>query len=201
MKTRIGQSIAAALLAVAFSGSAAAIELSRAETSATRVNPPEPVRPYLELAFTAEISRLVETGGDLVVGWGEVGGIQPTPFRLLVPGRCFLRGDGSLLVRNHRACGVTAELIAPSGDVIGLPVYAFSAVLTEARGYGRLAMSAAIGVETGDGDLTSVLLSKFGGAEQSVVIGEDSDSLVPNDISVLGFNPQPEPPPLDFITP
>ena len=62
------------------------------------------------------------------------------------------------------------------------------------------AVSAAVGFDGPAGDLSSVVLSKFGGAEQSVAIGEDSDSLLPNDLTVLGFNPQPEPPPLDFLT-
>lgn len=198
MKISLQKSLGTALLALAISGPAAAIELTRAETSAARVNPPEPVRPYLELAFNAEINRLAETGGELVVSWEDAGGIDPTPFLLRIPAECFVRGGGSLLVRNHRACGVTAELTGPSGQVAMLPVFALSAVLTEVRGFGRLAVSAAIGVELRDGDLTSVLLGSIGGARQTVIIGDDSGSLVPNDLTVLGFNPQPEPPPLDF---
>ncbi len=198
MNISFKKALGAALLALATSSPAGAIELMRAETSAARVNPPEPVRPYLELAFNAEIDRLVETGGDLVVSWEEVGGIDPTPFLLRVPADCFVRGGGSLLVQNHRTCGVTAELTGRSGQVAVLPVFAFSAVLTEVRGYGRLAISAAIGIESRIGDLTGVLLTTIGGAEQTVIIGEDSGSLVPNELTVLGFNPQPEPPPLDF---
>jgi hypothetical protein len=190
----------AAVAALALTGPALALELNRAETSATRIVPPDPIRPYLEVSFQAELLRLTETAGEVVVGWGEVGGVQPTPFRLVIPADCFARSAGSLQVRNHRACGVSAELTAPNGEVNVLPVFAFSAVLTEVRGYGRLAVSAAVGVESRAGDLSSVLLSTFGGAEQSVVIGEDSASLLPNDLTVLGFNPQPEPPPLDFLT-
>lgn len=189
-----------AVVALVLSGPAMALELTRAETSATRIVPPDPIRPYLEVSFQGELLRVTEVAGEVVVGWGEVGGVQPTPFRLVIPSDCFGRSAGSLQVRNHRACGVAAELTAPNGDVTVLPVYAFSAVLTNVRGYGRLAISAAVGVESSAGDLSSVLLSRFGGAEQSVAIGEDSDSLLPNDLTVLGFNPQPEPPPLDFLT-
>ena len=196
----IHQKTLAAALALALSGPAMALELTRTETSATRIVPPDPVRPYLEMSFQAELLRLTDVAGDVVVGWGEVGGIQPTPFRLVIPADCFGRSAGSLQVRNHRACGVAAELTAPNGDVTALPIYAFSAVLTDARGYGRLAISAAMGFESPAGDLSSVVLSKFGGAEQSVAIGEDSASLLPNDLTLLGFNPQPEPPPLDFLT-
>lgn len=190
----------AAVLALALSGPAVALELTRAETSATRMVPPDPIRPYLEVSFQAELLRLTEAGGEVVIGWGEVGGIDPTPFRVVIPADCFGRSAGSLQVRNHRACGVAAELTAPNGEVTALPIFAFSAVLTNVRGYGRLALSAAVGVETPGGDLSSLLLSRFGGAEQSVVIGEESASLLPNDLTVLGFNPQPEPPPLDFLT-
>ena len=190
--------IYSALVALLWNNIAGAFELTNAKTSAAWAVPPEPIKPYIDLTFSAELVRLSSADGDLVVTWEDAGGVEPQPFKIVIPAECFVREAGSLQVRNFRACGVEALLTSVRGDIISLPVYAFSTVMTQRRDYGRLSMSAAIGVDDRTGDLTSVILAVIGGAEQEVAIGSESASLLPNDISVLGFNPQPEPPPLEF---
>lgn len=198
MITRKRPSLLFAAAALLCAPLAQAFELNRAETSAEWFVPTEPIRPYLELSFSAELGAVESTDGDLSVGWGEVGGIDPTPFRLVVPAECMVRDSGSMLVRAFRACGVSAQLTTPEGRILDLPIYAFSAVMTERRGFARLSLSAAVGVDSEAGDVTSDLLGTIGGATQSVSIGDASGSLLPNDIGIRGFNPQPEPPALVF---
>jgi hypothetical protein len=187
---------ASALASIILAFPVQAFELTRTSTQARWVNAAE-VAPYVDLAFSAEITRVTTAEGDLIASWtgNDVMGIQPTPFQLFIPADCFRSSAGSLQVRNHRACGVKAIVEVDSLGQLELPIYALSATLTEWAGYARLTITAAIGTGSVVGDLTNTLLGSLGGASQQVQIGSESGSLYPNAIEVLGFNPQPEPPP------
>lgn len=175
-----------------------AFELTSAETSASWVAPEEPVAPYLNLNFNAELGSLASIESDVVISWEEVGGIEPTPFQVIIPAGCFVSDGRSLSVRNHRRCGVMALLTDQSGVEYSLPISTFSAALTPIREYGRLSFSASLYPTTTEGDVTAVLLGIIGGAQQTVMIAGESSSLLPNDLSIRGFNPQPEPPAVGF---
>ena len=187
-----------ALLCISLLGaSAEALELQQTSTQARYVAAAE-VQPYVDLNFGAEIRRVTTSEGDLVASWtgSAVMGVQPTPFQLFIPADCLRLVAGSLQVRNYRACGVKATVSVDRIGPVELRIHAFTATLTQTRGgFARLSINAAIGGTTAVGDLSSSILGSLGGASQTVRIGSASASLLPNSIEVLGFNPQPEPPP------
>jgi hypothetical protein len=176
-----------------------ALELSQATTRADYVHPPDPGTPaYVDLNFSAEIGGVKAVDGDVVTTWEIVGGIEPTPFKVIIPGGCFQQAGRWLQVRDHRNCGVKAVLERVDVGEVSMPMHTFNAVVIERSGYGRLSISAAIDTATDIGDFASLVLGTVGGGKQIVQIGSETASLLPNAVEVVGFNPQPEPPASPF---
>lgn len=188
-----------AFLAIFFWASVVnAIELTSAKTSASWIVPQAAVTPYFNLSFDAELNSLTSMEGDFVISWEEVGGIEPTPFKLLIPAGCFVADGRAYKVRSHRSCGVALLLTDPSGLEYSLPVSTFSATFVPIREYGRLSIQIAFYPTVDEGDVAASLLGILGGAKQTVAIEGEQSSLLPNDLSIRGFNPQPEPPAIVF---
>lgn len=179
----------------------AELELLTAKTSAVLTERPSDVPTYVDVSFNAELTRLEPTAGGVVITWNDAGGIQPTPFideasgidptpfQVFIPESCFRSIAGSMQVVNYRSCGVKAKVTTDSGFAFELPFYALTAVMTERRGYVRLSISASIGTEVPEGDVSNIVLGKIGGSKQSVVLGRDEASLIINSVDAVGFNP------------
>lgn len=63
---------------------------------------------FVQLRFSAE---LVNEGGpnfteDVFVGWQEVGGVEPVPFRVLIPAGCFKPTRRGFRLDDFATCGV-----------------------------------------------------------------------------------------------
>ncbi len=172
-----------------------ALELGQTSTRAAYVVPDEDSgASYIDFSANAELSGIETVADDIITTWEIAGGIEPTPFRLVIPAECFQLEDASLQVRYFRSCGVKAVLESAEFGEVGLPIQAFTAVVTERRGSARLSITAAIDGNTEAGDLTAVILGTIGGGKQTVSIGRASAARLPSGIEVFGFDPQPEPP-------
>ena len=186
----------AAILVALVSIPSRALQLMAAETAANIAVPPAPVQPFLALRFSGELVGHADGRGDLIVTWEDAGGIEPTPFRILIPAGCFQPGEGSLMVPAFRTCGVSAVYRSLQGTEEQLRLRAFNASIVRRRGYARLEISAAI-VSRGIG--TDILGALGGAAMQVAVDGQQSNVVLPTGIEVVGFNPQPEPPPASAL--
>ena len=71
----------------------------------------------IRLGFSAALlfDGLPDLSDDVAIGWQEVGGVDPIPFRILIPAGCFveLRRDRGFAVRDFRSCGV--EMLTSRG--------------------------------------------------------------------------------------
>ena len=125
---------------------------------------------------------------DLVATWQRAGGIDPTPFRVLIPAGCFVTERERLHVRGT-SCGVQVSL---EGRLLEVETFAAVAVPPEPVMPGdplRLRIRLAI---VGDASRASELLSTLGGAEVSLTIGRESADALPKRINaVSGINPTP----------
>lgn len=183
-----------ALGLMAFAGHSLALELGQTSTRAVYLAPGGKGSPYIDVAASAELRGIRTLAGDVVTTWEIFGGIEPTPFRIVIPEECFESEEASLQVRFYRGCGVRAVLESPEVGEIEISIQAFTAVLTKRSDYGRLAITAAIDTRTEVGDVAAVVLGTIGGGRQTVSIGRSSAARLPSGIEVFGFDPQPEPP-------
>lgn len=125
---------------------------------------------------------------DLVVGWQEVGGVQPEPFRVGVPAGCFVQRDNGYVVKNYAACGVEI-LLNDSGEEMSLPIDAFDAKVI-VRDDGTAIFK--IGAEFRSPAGAAPVLERVGGSELSVVIGREMQtSPALRAATVSGIEPQP----------
>src|SRR5690606_35852657 len=61
----------------------------------------------VEVQFAAAFTGgLPDLRDDVEIGWGRVGGIDPEPFRVLIPAGCFSETRRGFRVRDFAACGV-----------------------------------------------------------------------------------------------
>jgi hypothetical protein len=129
--------VAAGALAAAGSGPSAStatgsgFQISRAKTDA-RIQASASGADLVQLALLAE---LVTRGGldvtdDMVVTWQEVGGVEPEPFRVLIPAGCFMnrRGHG-FFVEDFRTCGVELSISSAPRGLLLLEIVDFRARL------------------------------------------------------------------------
>ena len=81
--------------------------------------------PLFDLCRIRPTFRARLTGGtiafdeDVLIGWEEVGGIEPVPFKILIPAGCFISSRGGVVVDDFLACSVriTAELARGPTDL------------------------------------------------------------------------------------
>ena len=97
-------------------------------------------RTVVEAVTSAAGARAVElqfaagfTGGlpdlldDVEIGWGQVGGVEPVPFRVLIPAGCFSNTRRGFRVRDFATCGVQLWLDDASRGLVPLPILQFDA--------------------------------------------------------------------------
>ena len=82
------------------------VEISRSRTEAVVVTSAAGARA-IKLEFTAElINGIPDLMDDVEVGWQQVGGVDPQPFRVLMPAGCFVTGRRGSQVEDFDVCGV-----------------------------------------------------------------------------------------------
>ena len=205
MLTRI-VSVCAGLVAAAILGvPLSAFEVVRAKTEA-RGDTSASGADTLQLTFAAE---LVDAGSDgpavsddVVVGWQEVGGVEPVPFRILIPAGCFVdrRGLG-FYVDDFSTCGVQMSADSGARVLVLLEIVDFQARFVRGRdGTSRLDIVTSFippdPIVPPDPiippDPVRAFLGVLGGAAVEVAIGSESSAVAPLRIeTVAGIEPQP----------
>ncbi len=125
---------------------------------------------------------------DIVSTWQQAGGIQPTPFRILIPAGCFVAQRDRLRV-NGTFCGVQVSLDGEIVEVDGFFARAYPPEPVNPGDPLRLGIRFSLEV---DEARSSNLLSTLGGAEVSIAIGRESALALPKSIdAVSGVQPTP----------
>jgi hypothetical protein len=188
LKKRI-VSAAGLIMAVSFATSASGFDLYRAKTEAA-IRTSAAGDHTILLNFAAElingIPDLVKQ--DLEVGWGEVGGIDPQPFRILIPAGCFVSGSRGYRVRDFSACDVQV-LFLPGVPPDSLSIIDFDArVVARDDGSYRFDMVA----QFYPPDPIYPVLGAVGGAAVRIGIGSESSMVFPvSTETVSGISPEP----------
>ncbi len=125
---------------------------------------------------------------DIIATWQRAGGIQPTPFRVLIPAGCFVEQRGRLRV-NGTSCGVQVSL---DGRMLEADGFVARAVPPEPINPGEpLRLRIRLSVDV-DEARAGNLLSTLGGAEVSLAVGRESGIALPKSIdAVSGIDPTP----------
>lgn len=88
-------------------------EIARTRTEAAGTTSAAGARE-VQLRWAAElVNGMPDLSDDVEVGWQQVGGVEPTPFRVLIPAGCFVSNRRGARVEDFTACGV--ELSVESG--------------------------------------------------------------------------------------
>ncbi len=190
-RKRLSIASAAAMTAALLVTQAWGLEVVRTKTEAELVFPPEPVAPAIQLDFRAELADAGSedpTMSDVIVSWKRVGGIEPTPFNVLVPMECFVSNE-VYRVDDFRACGVELTFDPDGRGAIALSVMEFNAKLVPQRdGTARFKVETRF---TTDGH-GSAILSTLGGAAVEIAIGSAAPLSLPLGIeAVSGIQPTP----------
>jgi hypothetical protein len=195
--------VAAGLVLGALAAPASGFEIPRTKTEAV-IQTSTSGDEIVQLTFVAE---LVNEGGpdvsdDVVVTWQEVGGIEPTPFRILIPAGCFRdrRGRG-FYVDDFRACGVELSVASSARGLALLEIVDFQARLLH-RDDGASRFDIVTSVIPPDPVVPPdpivppspgrAFLGIVGGAAVEIAIGSESSAAAPLRIeTVSGVEPQP----------
>ncbi len=125
---------------------------------------------------------------DVVATWQRAGGIDPTPFRIVIPAGCFVVERDRLRVRGT-SCGVQVYL---ESELLEVETFAAVAFLPEPEGPAdTLQFRVRLNIVIDPAGSGSVL-STLGGAEVSLTIGREGGVAVPTSIdSFSGVQPTP----------
>jgi hypothetical protein len=110
---------AAGIMRAAPAAPATTFEIAGAKTEAA-IAATAAGTPVIQLKFAAALAfdGAPDLSDDVFVGWQEVGGVDPQPFRILIPAGCFVdRGDRGFQLRDFQACGV--QIVADAGGRLG----------------------------------------------------------------------------------
>jgi hypothetical protein len=108
------------------------VEISRSKTEAVVVTSAAGARA-IELEFTAElINGIPDLMDDVEVGWRQVGGVEPQPFRVLMPAGCFVTSRRGSQVEDFDVCGVQIAVNSSQRGRILMTIVDF-----EAKGVAR----------------------------------------------------------------
>ena len=148
------------------------------------VSDASPAGVHVEFESEMISDRIPEVvGTDVIVTWEIAGGVEPTPFRILIPAGCFV-GDRSFFVDDFRACGVTATLHRGFGLETPLQLSEFEASLTPRRdGTHRLDVQA--GGNPPDNNAPAIL-GTLGGGTVEITIGHAVKTVLLNVEAVSG---------------
>ena len=125
---------------------------------------------------------------NIVATWQRAGGVQPTPFRILIPAGCFVSQRDRLHV-DGTSCGVQISLDGEMLEVDGFFARAYPPEPVNPGDPLRLGIRLSL---EADAARSGSLLSTLGGAEVSIVIGRESAVATPKNIdAVSGIDPTP----------
>lgn len=194
---------AAVVTAVVVGAPASAFEIARAKTQA-RVDTSASGAEIVRLTFVAELvnERSPAVPDDVVVGWQEVGGIEPTPFRILIPAGCFMdrRGRG-FYVSDFSFCGVQMSVGSSARGFALLEIVDFQArIVRDSDGTSRFDIVTRFvppdPIIPPDPivppDPVRAFLGIVGGAAVEIAIGSESSAVAPlRTETVSGVEPEP----------
>jgi hypothetical protein len=128
MKTRVVLWSVGVVVASGLVTSASGFEIARTKTAAAVQTSPSGTRA-IQLSFSAD---LVNEGGpnfseDVFVGWQEAGGIDPVPFRVLIPEGCFIPTRRGFRMEDFKECGVQLTSGSSARGVTQLEIVDFDA--------------------------------------------------------------------------
>ena len=203
----VGLAAAAALaapapLAVSSTETASRFAISRARTGAT-VQTSASGAEMIQLTFVAELTSDSgpDVSDDVVVTWQEVGGVEPEPFRVLIPAGCFrdLRGRG-FYVDDFRSCGVQLSVASSARGFAVLEIVDFRARLLHLDGTSWFDIVTSVippdPVVPPDPIVPPTAAGAFlglvGGAAVEIAIGSESSAAPPlRIVTVSGIDPTP----------
>jgi len=176
MKTRTICPAAGFLVAIALAAPAQAFDVARAETEAEILVSAETRNLFIQFAVQADLAAVTpepifpEQIGevDVLVGWEEVGGIDPTPFEVLIPAGCFVLSRGYEV--QNPACGVQMTFYPDGRTPVSLSVAEFEAriiVTGERAETARFTMEALVT----DDVLLPAVMGTLGGAPLEIAVG------------------------------
>lgn len=165
------------------------LDLLRTKTEARNMDPAS-ANPPIQLNLQADLSDGVPdlAAVEVVASWEQVGGIQPTPFKVVIPQGCFVSNRGFFHVAQFRRCGVSMEFNRSPMSIIDFG----ARMVTGADGRSRLEVRALFMVAGGTppDDTAPAILSTLGGAAVAIAIGRESAHTVPLEIeSLSGITP------------
>jgi len=176
-------------LAAALTPSASAFDATRTRTAAVIAKSPTGA-PAIELNFAAELRNVVPdvSQSGIVLGWAAVGGIEPTPFRVLIPAGCFV-GKRNLYVDEFRGCGVQIVFGANTRLPRFLSISDFAArLLPLTDGTYRFDVLARVT----DTELVPAVLEALGGSTVVIAIGRETSISRPTRAETIsGVEPEP----------
>jgi len=174
--------LAAFVLVTAASG----LEIRRSRTEASIVQRPTGAQ-FIRVNFTAELTNNAipnVTREKVEAGWQQVGGIEPQPFRILIPAACFVANRG-FHVENFRCCGV--QIVFGRSGALFITDFEARLVARD-DGTHRFDVEASVVPP----DPIHAVLGAVGGAAVHIAIGtEVARSLPVSAATVSGADPQP----------
>lgn len=167
----------------------ARFEVTRSRTTARLLTSASGAR-LIHVAFTAELTALPDLrAADVDVGWQEVGGVEPEPFRVLIPAGCFV-GARALRVEDFRSCGVVVTVGQDDGRATVLALADFAATIrSRDDGTHRFDVDARVFPP----DPIHALLGIVGGAAVRIAVGSETSAVaLPDGVAtVSGIDPEP----------
>jgi hypothetical protein len=144
----------------------------------------------LNFAAALDFDGAPDLSDDVFVGWQEVGGVSPQPFRVLMPAGCFVERNGRFVVRDFQGCGV--EISADTaGGPLEVEILEFDARLVLRRdGSYRFDVVTVFGGISPDP--FRAVLGLLGGTAVEIGIASESSMAPPlRAETVSGVEPQP----------
>jgi hypothetical protein len=166
---------------------ASGLEVRRSRTEAAIVQRATGAQ-FIRVNLTAELANNSipnVTREKVEAGWQQVGGIEPEPFRILIPAGCFVANRG-FHVEDFRRCGVQ---IAFGRMLSLLPIMDFDArIVPRDDGTYRFDLETLVVPP----DPIHALLGALGGAAVDIALGTQvARSLPVSAATVSGVDPQP----------
>jgi hypothetical protein len=186
MKNRSLIRAAGLLAAFGLVATASAFEIGRTRTAVAILQLATGAR-VVRLNLAAELSnnRIPDVTRQRVeVGWQQVGGVDPEPFRILIPAGCFVGARG-FRVEDFRRCGV--QIVFGRSGALFITDFEARLVARDDGTY-RLDMEASVIPP----DPIHAVLGAVGGAAVQIAIGTESARSLPvSAATVSGVEPQP----------
>lgn len=182
--------MAVGLVTAVLSTSAWGLDILKSKTEAELSRFSDSPTPAIDLTFSglfADVRELADA--DVMLTWEAAGGVEPLPFKISIPARCFVRDGDTFFMRDFRRCGVEITFDpGGSGAPVELRIIDFGA---RALVRGRKVFVELQSRFT-DSDEVHAVLGALGGAALKLVIGDASATSLPQRVeTVSGVEPIP----------